>query len=214
VALAALQVRTPAALIATDYGRLLLLKLGLVGLLLGLGALNRLVLTPALARRAGAARQLRRTIGADLALAAAILAVTAGLGSVPPPRALAEQAAAHAHPSHGPREHAVEVAAPHHDLVIVATPASIGRNRIDLYLKDKRGLPVSAKAAELALALPEMGIEALRVDAAALEPGHFQAEVDLPVAGDWRVAADLLVDDFTKLPFQARIAVEGSAEPH
>ena len=55
VMLAALQVRTPAALIATDYGRLLLLKLALVALLLGLGALNRLVLTPALERRAEAA---------------------------------------------------------------------------------------------------------------------------------------------------------------
>ena len=52
-----------------------------------------------------------------------------------------------------------------------------------------------------------MGIEALRVDAAAVEPGHFQGRVDLPLAGDWQVQADLLVDDFTKLPFQARIVV-------
>ena len=53
VVLSALQLRTPSALIATDYGRLLLAKLALVALLLGLGALNRLVLTPALERGAG-----------------------------------------------------------------------------------------------------------------------------------------------------------------
>jgi copper transport protein len=214
VVLAALQVRTPAALIATDYGRLLLLKLALVALLLGLGAVNRWVLTPALERRARTALQLRRTLGADLALAAGVVALTAGLGTVPPPRALAEQATAHAHASHGPREYAVQVAAQDHDLLVVATPASIGENRIDLYLTNRQGQPVDAKAAELTFALPEMGIEALRVDATALEPGHFQASIDLPLAGDWRLRAALLVDDFTKLPFQARIVVARSAEAH
>ena len=97
VVLSALQLRTPSALIATDYGRLLLLKLAVVALLLGLGALNRLVLTPALERRAEAVVGLRRTIGVDLALAAGVVVLTAGLGTVPPPRALAEQAAARAH---------------------------------------------------------------------------------------------------------------------
>jgi copper transport protein len=71
VVLAALQLRTPAALLTTDYGRLLLLKLVLVAALLGLGAFNRLVLTPALERRREAVVGLRRTIGADLVLAAA-----------------------------------------------------------------------------------------------------------------------------------------------
>jgi copper transport protein len=214
VMLAALQVRTPAALIGTDYGRLLLLKLALVAVLLSLGAINRLVLTPALERRAGTTLQLRRTIGADLALAAGVVALTAGLGTVPPPRAVAEQAAAHAHASHGPREYAVRVAAQDHDLLVVATPAGIGENRIDLYLTNRQGQPVDAKAAELSFALPEMGIEALRIDAAAVEPGHFQGRVDLPLAGDWRLRADLLVDDFTKLPFEARIVVGRSGEAH
>ncbi|MGH6921876.1 MAG: CopD family protein, partial [Geminicoccaceae bacterium] len=209
VVLAALQVRTPSALIATDYGRLLLLKLALVALLLGLGAINRLVLTPRLAGRAEAAPQLRRTIGADLALAAGVVALTAGLGTVPPPRALAEGAAhAHAHDAHhGPRDYAVHATAQGHNLILVATPATVGPNRIDLYLTDGQGQPVSAEAAEMAFALPEMGIEAMRADAPALEPGHFQGRIDLPLAGDWQVRADLLVDDFTKLPFQARIVV-------
>jgi copper transport protein len=217
VMLAALQVRTPAALITTDYGRLLLIKLSLVALLLGLGALNRLVLTPALENRAAAAVGLRRTIGADLALAAGVVVLTAGLGTVPPPRALAEQAAAQGHPGHGdaghgdaghgPHDYAVHAAAQGRNLVLVATPATIGENRIDLYLTDGRGQPVGAEAAELSFALPELGIEPLRADAAAVEPGHFRARVDLPLAGDWQAQADLLVDDFTKLPFRARIVI-------
>jgi copper transport protein len=204
--LAALQLRTPSALIATDYGRLLLLKLALVALLLGLGAINRLVLTPALARGAQAALGLRRTIGMDLALAAGVIALTAGLGTVLPPRALAQRAAAHAHASHE-RDYAVVAAVRGHHLVLIATPAAVGENRIDLYLTDGRGQPVGAKAAAMSWALPEMGIEALRVDAAAVEPGRFQTRVRLPLAGKWHVQADLLVDDFTKLPFRARIVI-------
>jgi hypothetical protein len=52
-----------------------------------------------------------------------------------------------------------------------------------------------------------MGVEALRVDATAIEPGHFQARVNLPLPGEWQVRAEMLVDDFTKLPFQVRILV-------
>jgi len=72
---------------------------------------------------------------------------------------------------------------------------------------DGEGRLVAAQAAEMSFALPEMGIEPLRIDAAALEPGHFQGRVDLPLAGAWQVRADLLVDDFTKLPFRVRIVV-------
>jgi copper transport protein len=205
VVLATLQLRTLAALINTDYGRLLLLKLALVVLLLGLGALNRLVLTPALARRVDVAPRLRRTIGADITLAAGVVVLTAGLGTVPPPRALAEQAAAHA--SHDPRDYAVHAAARGHNLVLVASPAAVGDNRIDLYLTDARGQPVGAAVAELSWTLPGMGIEALRIEAVAVEPGHFRGRANLPLAGEWQVRADVLVDDFTKLPFQARIVV-------
>jgi copper transport protein len=206
VVLATLQIRTPGALVTTNYGLLLLLKLALVAVLLGLGALNRLVLTPALERRADAVVGLRRTIGVDLALAAGVVALTAGLGSVPPPRALAEQAA-HAHASHASRDYTARATAQGYQLTLVATPAAIGANRIDLYLADGQGQPVGAKAAEMSFALPELGVEALRADAAAVEPGHFRANVQLPLAGEWQVQADVLIDDFTKLPFRARIAV-------
>jgi copper transport protein len=201
VVLAALQLRAPSALITTDYGRLLVLKLALVALLLGLGALNRLVLTPALARRADAVPRLRRTIGADLMLAAGVVVLTAALGTVPPPRALAEQA------GHQPRDYAVHATAQGHHLILVATPAMTGENRIDLYLTDAEGRPVEAQAAEIFWALPDAGIEALRVDAVAIEPGRFQARATIPLAGDWHVRADLLIDDFTKLSFQARIVI-------
>jgi copper transport protein len=208
VVLAALQLRAPSALVTTDYGRLLLLKLALVAPLLGLGAINRWVLTPALAQRVDAVPRLRRTIGADLVLAAGVVVLTAGLGTVPPPRALAEQAEAHARAGDGSRDYAVAVTAHGRQLVLVATPAAVGENRIDLYISDAQRRPVSAQAAEMSWALPDLGIEAISVEAAVIGPGHFQAQANIPLAGQWQVRADLLIDDFTKLPFQARITID------
>jgi copper transport protein len=195
-------------LITTDYGRLLLLKLALVGVLLGLAAINRLILTPALERRHDAARWLRRTIGADLVLAAGVVGLTAGLGTVPPPRALAEQATAHPHADHGTSEYATGVEAQGYDLMLVATPATVGENRIDLHLTDDQGQPLDAKALELSVALPDRGVEALRFDAARVAAGHFRSRATLPLPGEWQLRIDLLVDDFTKLPIRATIVVQ------
>ncbi len=66
------------AALATAWGRALALKLALVAALLALAAVNRLRLTPALARgEAGAASALRRSVEAEMALAGLVIAATA-----------------------------------------------------------------------------------------------------------------------------------------
>lgn len=75
----------PGALWGSAYGRTLLLKLALLVPLLGTGAWNWLRVRPALARGEPAARHLRRSGGAELALAVGILLVTAVLVATPPP---------------------------------------------------------------------------------------------------------------------------------
>ena len=74
------------ALLATTYGRLLLLKLVLFGAMLSLAAVNRLRLTPSLtaARDASAAAQLQRNAIAETALGIAVLGVVGVLGITPP----------------------------------------------------------------------------------------------------------------------------------
>ena len=63
---------------SSSYGRCFIAKLGLVACLLCVAAFNKLRLTPRLkANDAAAARCLRRSIGAEMALAACILVVTA-----------------------------------------------------------------------------------------------------------------------------------------
>src|SRR5690606_24362993 len=80
----------------TDYGRLLLAKLALVGLMLLIGAYNRYRLTrPVLQDERGAslfARRLRRTATVELVIGLLILALVASWRFTPPPRALASAA--------------------------------------------------------------------------------------------------------------------------
>lgn len=75
---------------STQYGQLLLIKLTLFGGMLGLAALNRFRLSPALARNAkagngsAAIRALRVSIGLEFTLAAAILLIVGWLGTLEP----------------------------------------------------------------------------------------------------------------------------------
>ena len=68
------QVRTLDGLISSLYGQALLVKIGLFGLLIGLGALNFLVLTPRFRRdENGTARRMRLSIGAEWLLGVLLL---------------------------------------------------------------------------------------------------------------------------------------------
>ena len=78
------------ALLATDYGRLLLLKLAAFAIMIGFAAVNRLSLTPQLAvgakdgARAPALAALRRNTLIEIALALAIFAIVGVLGTLHP----------------------------------------------------------------------------------------------------------------------------------
>ena len=80
---AAILVGSVHALVVTEYGRLLLLKLVLFALMLVLAVVNRLVLTPRLAGR-GALRWLTRNSTVELALGLAILTIVGMLGTMHP----------------------------------------------------------------------------------------------------------------------------------
>jgi len=72
----------------SDYGRTAAVKLGFVACLLGCAAFNKLRLTPRLeAGDAAAARSLRKSIRAEIALAALILSITASMTTLTGPPA-------------------------------------------------------------------------------------------------------------------------------
>jgi len=72
--------------VGTAYGRLAFLKLGMFVLLLGIAAINRFRLIPAIARRpdGGGVAALRASIAAEAVIGLAIVLTAAGLASLPP----------------------------------------------------------------------------------------------------------------------------------
>ncbi|MGH7481824.1 MAG: CopD family protein, partial [Longimicrobiales bacterium] len=79
-----LHVGVVSALWTTDYGRTLLLKLGVLSLVFGTGAYNWLKVRPTLGESAAVGR-LRRSAGVELTVAVIVLAVTAVLVATPLP---------------------------------------------------------------------------------------------------------------------------------
>ena len=85
VVAAALNFNSPNELFATDYGRVLVIKVALVSIALGAGAYNWRRVRPALERGAGV-DSLHRSGSLELAASVVILLVTAILIATPPPR--------------------------------------------------------------------------------------------------------------------------------
>ena len=92
--LSVIQLGSVRALIETQYGIILSIKLALVILLLGLAALNRFLFTPAVVADYENTRPLLRSILTECVLVVCILAVVAGWRFTPPPRASVAPAAA------------------------------------------------------------------------------------------------------------------------
>jgi putative copper resistance protein D len=74
---------SPRDLIATDYGRLLFLKIGLFAAMLAIAAVNRFYLTPRLAARS-ARRMLSRNSLVETALGCGVLLLVGALGTMEP----------------------------------------------------------------------------------------------------------------------------------
>ncbi len=76
---------SPSALVGSDYGRALLVKLSLLAVTLGLGAWNWKKVRPRLGE-ASVTRELRRSAALELGIGLALIAVTAVLVALPAPK--------------------------------------------------------------------------------------------------------------------------------
>jgi copper transport protein len=188
LALAIIQVESFGALIETRYGIILSIKIVLVVVLLGLAALNRFRLTPALALDPLNTRPLLRSILIECLVVVGILAVVAGWRFTPPPRALAATVQAplalHMH---------TETAM----FQVLISPAEVGADSFVLQLMNGDGSPLAAKEATLILSLPERGIEPLERKATLGADGFWHVRAaPLPYPGRWHLRVDALITDF------------------
>jgi copper transport protein len=187
--------RQPRALVTTDWGWTLVVKVGLVAVILLVAAYNHWRLLPALAAadaRGRAARdQLGTTMRVEVVLLVAVLAVTAVLTGLRP--AAAEAGITGAFDT---------VATVTDDLSVnlVVDPNRAGANQVHLYLLDATGRPTS-DVDEVTLELSQVAEDLgpiVRTPSPA-GPGHWVLTGrDLAIPGPWEVTAVIAVDRFTE----------------
>ncbi|MDX8477274.1 CopD family protein [Mesorhizobium sp. VK24D] len=200
VVLAVIQVREPAALIDTAYGRLLLLKLALLLFLFTLASVNRWTLTaPAEAGDTEVQRRLVRSIGIETLIVLAIFGVAAGWRFTPPPRALAIAAAQPV----SVHIHTLQAMA---DLSI--TPGHAGQVAASMVIMTGDFGPLDAKQVTLVLSKPDSGIEPIKRPATKPGDGTWRVDnLDIPLPGRWKARLDILVSDFEMVKIEAPIDI-------
>jgi copper transport protein len=184
------QVGSLYALFHTSYGRTLVVKVCLVVALVALGALSRrlvrgrtachsrpvdVTVGEATDKSAFPRRRLRRTVLAELAIALAVVGVTAALVNEVPAGQAAGQPFTYSFSTLG-----VQV-----NTIVDPSRAGTG-NRVHVYVLSRVGTPRAVAELDLSITLPSKSIGPLSVPLIISGPGHYYANgFDIPVAGDW-----------------------------
>lgn len=202
------QVGTVSALWGTTYGWWLLGKLTLVAVLLASGAVARRwvrrhygfeVVTVTEKRQAkrgpetAEVGRFRRVVAAEMALAVALLGVTATLAVAEPARAERERVANPPKAADGPLSVAVPFDAGGFagkgQLAMVLTPSKVGKNELHLAVLDAEGKPKSVPEVRADLRLASAGIGPIAVKLMPAGPAHYASlDVGLPMPGEWELA--------------------------
>jgi copper transport protein len=194
------QLESWSALTGSDYGRALLVKLGIVVLLLVAARLSRLTVnrpsTPETATVASS--RLRRTVGVELVLAAAVFGVTGWLaGASPNASATAE--------SSGP----VTVTGPDSTGAATAsatiTPATVGPNGIHVTITEPQG----REPDEVTMQIEPVNGQVAPLDVPTyVMPGMAMSDaVTIPFAGQWTLTINARYGDFDAITFELPFTV-------
>lgn len=199
------------ALVMTAYGRILVIKVLLVGSMLALAALNKWRLTPQLGRDPGATGRLRQSVGIEAGLAGLVLTATVALTSVHPPAHDASRPwllqALHSGRTVSKPAGSLEVA-------LTVSPALPGSNTFEVEVTSPDGAPRDALEAVLVLSRPDLGIEALSRPLEQVGPGLYRyAGPGIAVPGPWNLGVEILVSDFEKRRVEFNMNI-GSAHGH
>jgi len=200
---AIVEVRTPAHLLDTAFGRAVLIKALVLVALIAVGAWHRRSSIPrlrAIAAEGGSPGEagvtVRRALRAEVALLAVVLGVTAALSTYPPSTAVTA----------GPFETTTTIGPA--QLQVTVDPAGVGANQIHLYLLDPRDGRQwdRAKEVQVNAVQTDRGIGPLRERVNQAGPGHYVVTgAPLGVPGDWTLHIAVRVSDFDQ--YERRITV-------
>ncbi|HZB51888.1 MAG TPA: FixH family protein, partial [Mycobacteriales bacterium] len=204
-----------AALWSTEYGKLLLFKIAGFLLLIGVGNLGRLAVrrryvvpvahamavsgTGAIddVERDRMLRRLRRSVGIEVGIAAAVLALTAVLVSTAPARASYVD----------PFDATVQLASGGTAQVSVA-PARTGANTVQVTVLDAAGKPADAQAVTMTAALPGEQLGPLPLLLTKVDTGIYRAAAaSFPRPGSWELVVRVQVSEFDRDVAQVEVPV-------
>ena len=131
----------------------------------------------------------------ELCIVAVILALVALWRFTPPPRALARPSRSRC---------TCTGRAPWRSYRL--TPVRARDPRVNIEVLDGDLNTLKVKEVTVTLANPAAGIEPVRRAATRLQDGHWRVEgLRIPVAGQWIVRVDLLIDDFEKIVLEEQV---------
>ena len=195
----------PGDLLATDYGRLLSLKLALVAAMLAIAAVNRFHLTPWLAAP-GAVRALQRNSLAEAGLGLGVLLLVGTLGTLEPtahihvhtPSAEIPSAAAFVH------IHAGETMAE-----VTIDPGRAGPAKATIRVSREDLTDFAVKEVRLALDPPRAGMASIERTALRKPDGTWQVDrIDIGQPGIWIVRVIVVPASGPPLVLDAPIVIE------
>ncbi len=194
------------SLIHTDYGQLLLLKIGLFAVMAGIAAINRLHLTPRL-MTAGAIGRLQRNSMAETALGFAVLLLVGALGTMPPA----------SHSQHGGSFTATEVpdgAAFVHIhseegmAEITITPGRPGTSDASIRLLTEDLGPLAAQEVTITLTGPAVDSRPTTQIASPAADGYWKVKkIELPRPGIWTVVVNIALNATHQLVLKGPIVI-------
>jgi copper transport protein len=206
------------ALLETTYGRLLVVKVGLVGAMLVAAAFSRSWVRERAATRAATAAlspgpgavaegtmtdrtrlsALRQSVGAEAALAVAVLAVTALLvNAVPGGTAGA-----------GGGPFTTRLTEDEIVLTIDVDPAAVGPVDVHLFLNEIDGAPFVAEEVTADLSLPERDLGPITLSLVDFGQGHLSADgAEFPLEGDWDLEVTVRTSDIDQTVFETVVPV-------
>jgi copper transport protein len=219
---AIVEVASPGRLFDTTYGRLVLVKVGLLAMVLVAAWYSRrLVRAPAARALVAAgggsaadelddevveetavappARLLRRSILVELAITGVVLAVAAARVQTPPARSANATAA---------EPYSVTLSSDLYKLRFDLDPARVGPNTMHLYAYNQSGQPQAVVEWKATAAPVDGSIEPLDIPMLPITADHAVAQPTFPTAGVWELKFTLRLTDVDQATVSHRVTVK------
>jgi copper transport protein len=145
-------------------------------------------------------RNLRRSVWTEAALGLVVLAVTAALVNATPAASAAGSSGGAA---------GVTMRSPRVVVDVTVTPAVAGLNDVHVSTYSRAGAPVDVPELSVTMDQPSRDIAPIVVPLRKLGPGHYLSPgFDLPLSGDWRVAARVRLTEVDLVTLTGTIPID------